>query len=290
MTTIGLERSRPAWRDDLAAEWRAALALARKELRIARRYPLNLVNEVLQPLYQFLLPSLLLGATFLVGGRALGLESSTGTSDLAGYLFLGMIVGGLTGTGFWEIAFSFKREMDAGTLEPAWLTPTRPETMVIGRAIGGLAIAASTSTVLLGIGWVVFGAAFSPGTWLAMPALVLAAFSMIGIGYLVAAAVLLMREPGFFVDATNFLFAMASGVAFPVIVLPDLVRWVAYLLPTTYALDILRIHALGTMPIAAEPIEWLALVATSLLALWVGILAFRRTEHRMRVLGTLGQH
>jgi ABC-2 type transport system permease protein len=290
MTTIGPAPPHPAWRADLAAEWRAALALARKELRIARRYPLNLVNEVFQPLYQFLLPSLLLGATFLVGGRALGLESSTGTSNLAGYLFLGMIVGGLTGTGFWEIAFSFKREMDAGTLEPAWLTPTRPETMVIGRAIGGLALAAITSTVLIAIGWVVFGAAFAPGAWLAMPALVLAAFSMIGVGYLVAAAVLLMREPGFFVDATNFLFAMASGVAFPVIVLPDLVRWVAYLLPTTYALDILRIHALGTIPIAAEPIEWLALVVTSLLALWVGVRAFRRTEHRMRVLGTLGQH
>ena len=83
---------------------------------------------------------------------------------------------------------------------------------------------------------------------------------------------------------------MASGVAFPVIVLPELVRWVAYLLPTTYALDILRIHALGTIPIAPEPLEWLALVGTSLLALWAGVAAFRRTEHRMRVLGTLGQH
>jgi ABC-2 type transport system permease protein len=279
-----------ARRDDLALEWRAAVALARKELRIARRYPLNLANEVLQPLYQFLLPSLLLGATFLVGGHALGLEAATGTSDLAGYLFLGMIVGGLTGTAFWEIAFGFKREMDAGTLEPAWLTPTRPETMVIGRALGGLVVAGATSLVLIGIGWVVFGASFSAGTWLALPALVIAALSMIGVGYLVAAAVLLIREPNFFVDATNFLFAMASGVAFPVLVLPDLVRWVAYLLPTTYALDILRVHALGTIPLVPEPIEWLALVGTSLLALWAGVIAFRRTEHRMRVLGTLGQH
>lgn len=290
MTDAAIGRSGPSRREDLAAEWRAAVALARKELRIARRYPLNLVNEVLQPLYQFLLPSLLLGATFLVGGRAIGLESSTGTTDLAGYLFLGMIVGGLTGTAFWEIAFGFKREMDAGTLEPAWLTPTRPETMVVGRAIGGIAIAGVTSAVLLGIGWVVFGASFAPGAWLALPALGLAAFSMVGVGYLVAAAVLLMREPSFFVDATNFLFAMASGVAFPVIVLPELLRPIAYALPTTYALDILRIHALGTIPIAAEPIEWLALVATSLVALRLGIAAFRRTEHRMRVLGTLGQH
>jgi ABC-type polysaccharide/polyol phosphate export permease len=99
-----------------------------------------------------------------------------------------------------------------------------------------------------------------------------------------------MREPNFFVDAASFLFAMASGVAFPVIVLPVLLRPIAFALPTTYALDILRIHALGTTPIAPEPIEWLALVATSLIALRLGIAAFRRTEHRMRVLGTLGQH
>ncbi len=281
---------RPGLREDLGLEWRAAVALARKELRIARRYPLNLANEVLQPLYQFLLPSLLLGTTFLVGGRAIGLEASTGTADLAGYLFLGMIVAGLTGTAFWEIAFSFKREMDAGTLEPAWLTPTRPETMVIGRALGGLVIAGATSLILIGIGWVVFGASFSSGSWLALPALVIAAFSMIGIGYLVAAAVLMIREPNFFVDATSFLFAMASGVAFPVLVLPDTVRWVAFMLPTTYALDILRVHALGTIPIAPEPVEWLALVGTSLLAGWAGVVTFRRTEHRLRVRGTLGQH
>jgi hypothetical protein len=53
-------------------ELKAAWAVARKELQVARRYPLNLVNEVLQPLYQFLLPSLLLGLTFYVGGRAVG--------------------------------------------------------------------------------------------------------------------------------------------------------------------------------------------------------------------------
>ena len=59
---------------------------------------------------------------------------------------------------------------------------------------------------------------------LAVPALALASVGMIGVGYLVAAAVLLMRDANFFVDATNFLFAMVSGVAFPVLVLPALVQ------------------------------------------------------------------
>jgi ABC-2 type transport system permease protein len=274
----------------MGAEVRAAWAIARKELRIARRYPLQLVNEVLQPLYQFLLPSLLLGASFLVGGRAIGLEEVTGTADLAGYLFLGVVVGGLVGTAFWEMAFGLKREMDAGTLEPAWLTPTRPETFVLGRAISGLIISAAASVVLVSIGLVAFGASLTGNVALALPALALAAFSMIGVGYLVAAAVLVIREPNFFVDSTNFIFAMLSGVAFPVVVLPALIQPLAYVLPTTYAVDLLRVYALGTRPLIPPPLEWAALVVLAVLTIALGRAVFLRTEHRMRVRGTLGQH
>ncbi len=273
-----------------APEMRAALAIARNELRVARRYPLQLVTRVLQPLYQFLLPSLLLGTTFLVGGRAIGLEEMTGTDDLAGYLFLGTVVGGLVGATFWEMAFGLKREMDAGTLEPAWLTPTRPDTFVLGRAISGMLLSVVASVALVLVGVVAFGASLADGLLLAVPALALASISMIGIGYLVAAAVLLMREPNFFVDATNFLFAMISGVAFPVLVLPALVQPLAYVLPTTYAVDLLRVYALGTRPLLEPWIEWVALAVLAGLMIWVGRAAFARTERRMRMRGTLGQH
>ena len=101
--------------------------------------------------YQFLLPSLLLGLTFHVGGRAIGLEASVGTDDLAGYLFLGTVVGGMVGAAFWDMAFGLKREMDAGTLEPTWLTPTRPETTVFGRAISGLILSALASAILVSV-------------------------------------------------------------------------------------------------------------------------------------------
>jgi ABC-2 type transport system permease protein len=276
--------------DAMQAELRAAWAIARKELRIALRYPMNAINEVLQPLYQFLLPSLLLGATFLVGGRAIGLEASAGTDDLVGFLFLGMIVGGLVSTAFWEIAFSFKREMDAGTLEPAWLTPTSPHTFVLGRAISGLLISGSASLVLLVLGILVFGASISSGILVALPALALVGLSILGIGYLVASAVLLIREPNFFVDATSFLFSIASGVMFPVLVLPLFVRWVSYLLPSTYALDLLRAHAIGSRPLLPLWLEWIALIVFAVVTLLAGTRAFSRTEHRMRVRGTLGQH
>jgi ABC-type multidrug transport system permease subunit len=276
--------------DDLALELRAALAIARKELRMARRYPLNLVNEVLQPLYQFLLPSMLLGATFFVGGRALGLQESTGTTDLAGFLFLGILVAGLVATGFWELAYGFKREMDTGTLEPLFLTPTRPSTLVLGRALSGMLIAVAASTILLAIATAFLGASIAGAVLVAVPALLLAAASMVGIGFLVAAGVLLLREPNFFVDSTNFAFSMLCGTAFPVLALPGVLRWMAYLLPPTYALDLIRVSGLGTRPLLPPTLEWLVLVALAAISMVVGLAAFRRVEHHMRVKGTLGQH
>ena len=276
--------------DDVGDELRAALAIARKELQVELRYPLSAINGILQPLYQFLIPSLLLGATFLVGGRAIGFERSTGTDDLAGFLFVGMLIGALAGAAFWGVGYSFKREMDGGTLESSWLTPTRPATFVVGRAIGYFAMAAVTGAILLAMGAVVFGAEVALGVVSVLPVLALSGVGLLGVGYLVAAVVLRVKEPNLVVDATDFLFAIGSGVAFPVLLLPEPMRLVALALPTTYGLDLMRVGALGTEPLVAAPIAWAALAGLSLAWLIVGRWAFERTEHTLRVRGTLGEH
>ena len=108
--------------DELRLESRAAWAIARKDLQIARRYRFGAIIQVFQPLYQTLIPGLLLGATFAIGGEAVGLAETAGTTDIAGYLFLGMLALNLSSAGFWGVAFSIKQELDAGTLEPGWLT------------------------------------------------------------------------------------------------------------------------------------------------------------------------
>jgi ABC-2 type transport system permease protein len=275
---------------ELPSEGRAAWAVARKELQVALRYRFGAVNQVLQPLYQVLLPGVLLGATFAIGGEAVGLAETTGTTDIAGYLFLGMLALTLSSAGFWDVAFSIKQEMDAGTLEPGWLTPTRRETLVIGHTLAGLILATVTTVVLVAVGILVFGARIAPSIVIAIPILALTSVGVLGIGYLVAALVLRMREAAFFVDATDFIVAGLSGAAFPIVVLPDLVRWMAYLLPTTHALDLIRVSALGTRPLLPAPVEWAALVVTSLALVAVGRRAWLATEHRMRVRGTLGQH
>jgi ABC-2 type transport system permease protein len=276
--------------NELRNEGRAAWAIARKQLQIFGRYRLNAVNQVIQPLYQTLIPGVLLGATFAIGGQAVGLAETAGTTDIVGYLFLGMLALNLASAGFWGVAFSIKMELDAGTLEPAWLTPTRRETFVIGMTISGLLIAVVATVILVLIGIWLFGAGIAPRLAIAVPILAISSIGILGIGYLVGAIVLRMRDANFFVDAADFIFVVLSGAAFPIIVLPGLVRWISYLLPTTHALDLMRVAALDTRPLLPLPLEWLMLTATSVVLLVVGRAAWLSTEHRLRVLGTLGQH
>jgi ABC-2 type transport system permease protein len=276
--------------NEIRQEGRAAWAIARKQLQIFGRYRLNAVNQVVQPLYQTLIPGVLLGATFAIGGQAVGLADTAGTTDIVAYLFLGMLALNLASAGFWGVAFSIKMELDVGTLEPAWLTPTRRETFVIGMTLAGLVIAVIATVVLVLVGIWLFGAQMAPRLAIAVPVLAIASVGVLGIGYLIGAIVLRMRDANFFVDAADFIFVVLSGAAFPIIVLPEAVRWMSYLLPTTHALDLMRVAALGTRPLLPLPLEWLMLALTSIGLLVAGRWAWLSTEHRLRVRGTLGQH
>ncbi|CAN5199303.1 ABC transporter permease [soil metagenome] len=271
-------------------EVRAAIAIARKDLLVLTRYRVAVVAMVFTPLYQGVVPAFLFGTAFAVGGQVVGLEETAGTANLAGFIFLGGVVSGLVATAFWAMAMGLRNEMDNGTLEPSWLTPTRRDTFLIGRAIGGMVMFAFSQAVLFAIGIAFFGLRFEGNVVAALPAVLIAVVAMVGVAYFLAAAVLLMREANFFIDTTNFLFSVASGVAFPITLLPGALQAVALLLPTTYAVDILRHHAIGARPLFDPVLEHVALVLVAVLVFPVGRRAFGAAEHRMRRSGTLAQH
>src|SRR5256885_4422481 len=221
------------------------------------------VWRIFTPLYQGVIPAFLFGASFAVGGHVLGLESTVGTDNLAGFIFLGGVISGLVATSFWAMAMGLRNEMDQGTLEATWLTPTRHETLIIGRAFGGLVWFILSQILLFAIGIAVFGLRFRPEIVYALPAVIVAIVGMIGVAYILAAVVLLIREANFFIDCTNFLFATASGAAFPVILLPGVFQPIAFALPTTYAMDLIRQAGLGTRPLLHPALGYAALLATT---------------------------
>ena len=269
---------------------RAALAIGRKDIRNLSRYRIAVASMAFTPLYQFVIPAFLFGAAFAVNGRAAGLTATLGTDDLTGFIFLGGVVAGIVSTAFWGMAMSIRNEMDMGTLEPSWLTPTSHEMFVIGRAIGGMLFLILTQAALFLFGILFMGLRLRPEMLLALPAVLLALLSMVGIAYLLAGIVLLIREANFFIDTANFLFVTISGVSFPVTLLPGVLQPIALALPTTYAVDILRVQALGARPLFGVGIEYGLLVAGTAIAYPLGRWAFARAERTMRRRGMLSQY
>src|SRR5204862_2678099 len=139
-----------------------------------------------------------------------------------------------------------------------------------------------SQVVLFAIGITVFGLRFDARIVVAVPALLIAIIGMLGVAYLLAGIVLLIRDANFFIDCTNFLFGVASGVAFPITLLPGAFQGVALLLPTTYAMDLLRQYAIGTRPTFDPGLEYIGLFATTLALYPMGRWAFARAERVMR--------
>ncbi len=249
-------------------EIRAAFAIARKEIRGFSRYRIAVASTVFTPLYQFIIPAFLFGAAFAVNGRATGLAATLGTDDLPGFIFFGGLIGGLI----------------------AMATPTHHETLVIGRALGSLFWFTISQVALFAFGVWVLGLRLRPEMLLALPAVLCAILAMVGIAYLLAGIVLLIREANFFVDTANFLFGMLSGTAFPVTLLPGVLQPVAFALPTTYAIDILRVQALGARPLFDPALEYLVLIGLTLVSYPLGRWVFGRAEETMRRRGMLAQY
>ena len=272
--------------DDL----RAAVAIARKDIRSFLRYPIAVASTVFTPLYQFIVPAFLFGTAFAVNGHATGLATTLGTDDLAGFIFVGGIVGAIISTAFWGMAMSIRNEMDMGTLEPSWLTPTSHATFIIGRALGGLFFFVATQIVLFAFGIVFLGLHLRAEMILGLPALILSILAMIGVAYVLAAIVLLIREANFFIDTANFAFGTLTGVSFPITLLPGVLQPVALALPTTYAIDILRAQTLGSRPLFDPVLEYAILIGLTLVSYPFGRWTFARAEERMRRRGMLAQY
>src|SRR5438094_10154774 len=119
-------------------ELRAAIAIGKKDLMVLSRYRIAVISQIFTPLYQGVIPAFLFGAAFAVGGRAVGLDATVGTENLAGFIFLGGVISGLVATSVWAMAMGLRNEMDARTLGPVVRTPSRHHALVVGRPPGGL--------------------------------------------------------------------------------------------------------------------------------------------------------
>jgi len=110
----------------VAADLRAFVASARKELRIMRRYPTLLLSVLFWPI---LLPAsaVLMGRAYSGSNDPQALQAfaeRAGTSEVTGFVFVGYAMYMWLSAMLWGPGSALRTEQVRGSLEAVFLTPT----------------------------------------------------------------------------------------------------------------------------------------------------------------------
>ncbi|HUI04987.1 MAG TPA: ABC transporter permease, partial [Acidimicrobiales bacterium] len=168
------------------------------------------------------------------------------------------------------------RERQAGTLEQLAVMPFRAFQVIAGKIAPYLLVAALDLALVVGVGLALFHVPFvgNVGTFILGAAVFL--LVTLGMGILVST---LSQNQGQAIQLAFLLIlpqVLLSGLIFPVSSMAPGVRWISYILPLTYFIDVSRGVMLKGAPIGSllRPIGLLALLAAVVLGLAVA--RFRR--------------
>ena len=275
----------------IAADLRAFLAAARKELRQQRRYPTLFLGLLFWPV--------LLPATWVLMGHAYSgndpqalaaFAERAGSTNVAGFVFIGYAMYMWLSTLLWGPGTALRQEQVRGSLEAVFVTPASRLVPLFGPGVAMLIPMAATFVVMGVALWLLFGVVPPLGAVLeAAVVVVLGIPALYAIGALFAASVLRFGEVGPIVQLIRGMFVLTCGITFPVAMLPLWAQVWAWLLPPTYIVEDLRRVLLGGAGLG-EAVPHIAIVLTiAMLTAVLAIIVFRALETSARRSGMLGR-
>ncbi|HEX6231273.1 MAG TPA: ABC transporter permease [Actinomycetota bacterium] len=169
------------------------------------------------------------------------------------------------------------RERQAGTLEQLAVMPLRPADVFLGKISPYFVVAAADMVIVVVAGIWLFDVPFRGSALVLALGAVLFLFVTLGIGVLISSV---SENQGQAIQLALMVLlpqVMLSGLIFPLSSMAAGVRWIGYLLPLTYFIQISRGVMLRGAPIAAlwTPFLYLAIIGAVVFGL--ATLRFRRS-------------
>ena len=253
------------------------------------RYPVNLMFSLVLPVIWFL-PIYFLIVSFAPGGESVGLDAWVGTTSFFEYLPIGLIVGYVIMTIFWNLGFALKRLMDIGMLETIWACPVPRMVYIIGESLFSMARLVVEVAIVLLVYRYLYGFTL-PSTivsnliWF-VPFLLI----MYGLGIGFASLVLLLKDANTLVDTSSFLVSGLTGTQNPPQVFPRFLLAVSIGIPITHVIDLLRSRTLGIEPLIDPALQTAIVIVSAVVFPIAGVMLFNAVERRSRRLGNLHVH
>lgn len=287
---MALDAAPPTTLTGPAAWFDSLLAMARKELVIMLRYPVELVASFGQV---FVIVTVLTLAGLMFSRR--GLAEAGGASQTAGLVVYGFVLFMYLSDTLWSIGYNVRREQKQGTLESLYLSPASKFASLLARVTVTLVWTGALSLAAAALMSVMIGRLPAANVPLALLILLLTLSGTFGTGFAFAALTLRIREAGqTAANALQFLFMIVCAPFFPFSALPEWIRAIARLIPLSHAVDLFRSTLMGFPAgfpeLAPIPVEWAVVVLFGLLMPAAGFWLYRREEDRARRTGSLSEY
>jgi ABC-2 type transport system permease protein len=168
------------------------------------------------------------------------------------------------------------RERQSGTLEQLAVMPFRPRDVFLGKIVPYFGVALIDLLIVLFAGLWIFGVPFNGQPWIFAIGAVLFLFVALGMGVLISTVSENQGQAIQLAMMTLLPQILLSGMIFPLESVAIGVRWIGYLLPLTYFIQIARGVMVRAAPFDALllPIGMLALLGAVVFGL--SVLRFRR--------------
>jgi ABC-2 type transport system permease protein len=223
-------------------------------------------------MYYFKPPNLSWGIMFpIVMALAFILRNPSGVKDLASGLIAMSIL--FAATSAEAIVIVFERRTK--TFERLLLAPLSIRAILFGKVIGGVIFGFLMSCIFL-IGSVIFlGIPFS-NTLFLLGSLALSAFVFSAFGTLVSVLVKEIFDATTLANFFRFPMIFLCGVFIPVSALPSFLHPLAYVLPLTYSVDLIRFFITGSYDMVHPVVSVIVLIVYSIVLFSLSVVVLKR--------------
>jgi ABC-2 type transport system permease protein len=249
-----------------------------KGLLLAWNYKVDLILEV------FIMGFAFIGLSFLIGGGQL--ESEQLNASLIGYLVWYLAVKAIA-----DMSTSLKNEMQAGTLEQMYMSPTDTGLLILGRSLSTI-FTTTIIAALIALGPMILLKVRLPLAPATLPVFIITILGLFGFGFAVGGFTLIFKQVASLSDLIQYALVFLNGALLPVDVFPPWLAFIARLLPTTQGIIVLRQVGIERLSLAEvwQSGSLILLLIHSAVFLTAGWLIFKWCEQFAKERGLLGQY
>jgi len=168
------------------------------------------------------------------------------------------------------------RERQSGTLEQLAVMPFRPRDVFLGKVLPYFGVAIVDLVIVVVAGLWIFGVPFSGAPWIFAIGALLFLFVALGMGVLISTVSQNQGQAIQLAMMTLLPQILLSGMIFPLDSMAIGVRWIGYLLPLTYFVQIARGVMIRAAPFDALLVPMGMLLLLGVIVFGLSVLRFQR--------------